>query len=367
MKKINIGVAGCGNISGIYFKNLTSVFANTHIFAVADLIPEKAKAAQDEYGFKIMTIDELINSPDIHIILNITQPQNHFSICKQALEAGKHVYVEKPLALNFEQGKELVQLAEKKGLMLGGAPDTFLGAGIQTARKLVDSGFIGQPIGATAFMMNRGHESWHPSPEFYYEKGGGPMFDMGPYYLTALINLLGGVSEVSGMTSMSFPTRTITSEPKFGKVVNVEVPTHVCGMLRFKCGAIGNIITSFDVVHKNLPFIEVYGTLGSLLVPDPNTFGGPVKVATMDKTGYKEIPLTHNYSENSRGIGVADMAQCIIDGKRNNRAGGALINHVLEILCAIDESNNSGTRYAMTTSYQPGPALPADLVTGMVV
>ena len=366
MRKVNVGVIGCGNISGIYFENLINTFANVNVYACADIVVEAAQKASEEWKVPILSVAEMMACDEIEIILNLTTPQSHYDLCKQALEAGKHVYVEKPLSLTFEEGLALVKLAEEKNLMLGGAPDTFLGAGIQTSRKLIDDGFIGTPIGATAFMMCRGHESWHPAPEFYYKKGGGPMFDMGPYYLTALINLMGSVTEVSGMTSMSFPTRTITSEPLFGTVVDVEVPTHVNGLLRFENGAIGTIITSFDVSKHSLPFIEIYGTQGSIKVPDPNTFGGPVMLSTMDGSGYKEIPLTHIYAENSRGLGVADMAQCVIDGNLNNRACGYLTNHVLEIMCAMDTSNATKQTYEMKTHSKKTPPLPGDLVKGFV-
>jgi predicted dehydrogenase len=267
--------------------------------------------------------------------------------------------------LNFEDGCALVELAAEKGLLLGGAPDTFLGGGIQTCKKLIEDGFIGELIGATAFMVCHGHESWHPNPEFYYKKGGGPMFDMGPYYITALVNLIGAVDTVCGMTNITFPQRTITSQPKFGTIIDVEVPTHVAGTLRFKSGAIGTIITSFDVWGSTLPRIEIYGTRGTLIVPDPNTFGGPVLLSTLDGSGFKEIPLTHIYAENSRGIGLSDMAQCIIDGGIN-RANGELLNHVLEVMCAFHISNDTGRYYKMISKFSKPDALPLGLEKGKV-
>jgi len=310
LKKVKIGVIGCGNISGIYFENLTKLFKNTSVYACADIIEEKARAAADKYGIPhVLKTDELINSNEIDIVLNLTIPKQHYDVSKKALLAGKHVYVEKPISLNPQQGTELVELAEKNNLLLGCAPDTFLGGGLQTCRKLIDDGFIGTPVAATAFMTCHGHESWHPDPEFYYEKGGGPMYDMGPYYLTALVSLLGPAKTVCGMTRITFPERTITSEKKFGKVINVEVPTHVSGTVEFKSGAIATMITSFDIWKSTLPRIEIYGSLGTLIVPDPNTFGGPVLLRTAHGTEFKEMPLTHIYAENSRGIGLAEMAQ----------------------------------------------------------
>ncbi|MCK5759363.1 MAG: Gfo/Idh/MocA family oxidoreductase, partial [Clostridiales bacterium] len=276
-----VGIVGCGAISGIYLKNLTHMFKNTYVKAVCDLDREKAEKAAAEYGIEnVYALEEMLADDDVAIIVNLTTPKAHYSICKKALEAGKHVYVEKPLCVEFEEGRELVILAAEKGLMIGAAPDTFLGAGIQTCINIINTGKIGQPTSATAFMMWPGHESWHPDPEFYYKKGGGPMFDMGPYYLTALVNMLGSVDSVAGMTGMAFEERTITSKKKFGKKVEVEVPTHINGMLKFKNRVVGNIITSFDVLGHHMPRIEVHGTEGSLSVPDPNTFGGPVLIKT---------------------------------------------------------------------------------------
>lgn len=365
MKKINVGVIGCGKISGIYFTNLAKTFDNTNVYACADLIEETAKKAAEEWNLKVMSVDEMLACDDIQIILNITTPQSHYSICKLALEAGKHVYVEKPLSLSIEEGTELVALAKEKGLLLGCAPDTFMGAAIQTCRKIIDDGFIGTPIGATAFMLCRGHESWHPAPEFYYKKGGGPMFDMGPYYLTAMINLLGGVREVFGMNAISFPTRTITSEALNGTIIDVEVPTHVAGIMRFDNGAIGTIITSFDVTASKLPKIEIYGSKGTLVVPDPNCFGEEIFLATRDGE-FKSMPFTHIYAENSRGLGVADMAQCIIDGATDNKASGELANHVLEIMCALHTSNDDGVLHKMSTKYTRTAPVSPDLVKGIV-
>ena len=341
MDKINVAVVGCGNISGIYLKNLTQRFHNVHVYAVSDLIAENAKAKCAEYGIdKIMTFQEIIQDPQVQIVLNITTPPFHYTLCKQALEAGKHVYVEKPLSLKFEEGKELAALAAEKGLLLGCAPDTFLGAGIQTCRHIIQQGLIGEVIGATAFMVCHGHESWHPNPEFYYQVGGGPMFDMGPYYLTALVHLMGPVRSVSGMTAISMPTRTITSQPKYGKVIDVEVPTHVNGLLRFANGAIGNIITSFDVWGSTLPRIEIYGKLGTVIVPDPNGFGGEVLLRqSFDKT-FKAFPLITEYSDNCRGIGLSAMAEALQNGNNVHPANGSQALHVLEIMEKIHTSSD---------------------------
>lgn len=366
MNKVKIGVVGCGNISGIYFENLTKLFKNTSVYACADIIEEKARAAADKYGIPhVLKTDELINSNEVDIVLNLTIPKQHYDVCKKALLAGKHVYVEKPISLTPQQGTELVELAEKNNLLLGCAPDTFLGGGLQTCRKLIDDGFIGTPVAVTAFMTCHGHESWHPDPEFYYEKGGGPMYDMGPYYLTALVSLLGPAKTVCGMTRITFPERTITSEKKFGKVIKVEVPTHVAGTVEFKNGVIATMITSFDIWKSTLPRIEIYGSLGTLIVPDPNTFGGPVLLRTAHGTEFKEIPLTHIYDENSRGIGLADMVRAIEAGEEN-RANGRLANHVLEIMHAFHESSSSKKYYGLSTSCKRPEPLPMGLIKGEV-
>lgn len=341
MRKVNVAIVGCGNISGIYLKNLTTKYHNVNVYAISDLIEANTKAKSEEYGIeRIMTFEEIIADPNVEIVLNLTTPPIHYSLCKKALEAGKNVYVEKPLSLNYEQGKELVELAEEKGLLLGCAPDTFLGAGLQTCRKVIDEGLLGDIIGATAYMLCHGHESWHPGPEFYYKVGGGPMFDMGPYYLTALVNMIGSVESVSGMTAISMPTRTITSQPKYGQIIDVEVPTHVNGLLRFSNGAIGNIITSFDVWGSSVPRIEVHGTRGSMIVPDPNCFGGEVLVKQYFDNEFKNYPLVTPDSENSRGIGLSDMADCLLNGRKDHRANGKMALHVLEIMEKIHTSSD---------------------------
>ncbi|MGB9587185.1 MAG: Gfo/Idh/MocA family protein, partial [Armatimonadota bacterium] len=303
MQPAKVGIVGCGAISGIYFQ-AGRTFEMLDIVACADLIRERAEAKAKEFGCKAVTVEELLADPEIEIVLNLTIPNAHASIAQAAVEAGKSVHNEKPLTITREEGRKLLATAKEKGVRVGCAPDTFMGAGIQTCRKLIDDGVIGEPIAATAFMMCHGHEGWHPDPEFYYKVGGGPMFDMGPYYLTALVNLIGPVKRVSGSTRITFPERVIGSEPKKGQVIKVDVPTHVAGLMEFANGAIGTIITSFDVWAAELPRIEIYGTKRTLSVPDPNGFGGPVRVF-LPQEGWKEVSLTHGYEENSRGIGVA--------------------------------------------------------------
>lgn len=359
-----VGIVGCGNISGIYLKNCQQTFDILEVAACADLIPERAQAQAEAYGVACAcTVEELLEDPEIDIVINLTTPQSHYPVALQAIQAGKSVHNEKPLALTREQGRELLKAAEQQGVRIGGAPDTFLGAGLQTCRKLIDDGWIGEPVAATAFMLGHGHESWHPSPAFYYQVGGGPMFDMGPYYLTALIHLMGPVQRVSGEASVTFPTRTITSQPLYGTEIEVETPTHISSTLKFESGAIGTIITSFDVWAHDLPCIEIYGTEGSLAVPDPNGFGGPVRVRRPGETTWHDVPLTHNYAENSRGIGVADMAYALRSG-RQHRANGQLAYHVLDIMHATLDSPLQDCHIGLESTCERPAPLPMGLRNG---
>jgi predicted dehydrogenase len=357
MKPMRVGIVGIGAISGIYLQNLTRVFAHVvEVTAVADLLPERAQAAADQYGIPhVLTTEELIASDDVELVVNLTTPLTHYAVARRAVDAGKHVYGEKPLCVTREEATELLVAARAKGVRVGGAPDTVLGAGIQTSRALIREGVIGTPIGATAFMLNHGHESWHPDPAFYYQRGGGPMFDMGPYYLSALVQLLGPARRLSGSARTSFETRTITSQPRHGEVIEVEVPTHVAATVEFAQGAVATVITSFDIWGSTLPNIEIYGTEGSLLVPDPNTFGGPVRIRRMGSKEWRDVPLTHPYAENSRGLGVADMAESIRAGEPH-RANAEVGAHVLEIMHGIHDAAASGHYYHLASSCsQPDP------------
>ncbi|MDE2126444.1 MAG: Gfo/Idh/MocA family oxidoreductase [Armatimonadetes bacterium] len=365
VRPAGVGVIGCGNISDIYFQ-AGRTFSMLNIRACADLIHERAVAKAEKHNIpRACSNAELLADPEIEIVINITTPDAHHEVCLATLEAGKNSHVEKPLSLTREQGKELLAIARQRGLRLGGAPDTFLGGGLQTCRKLIDDGWIGRPIAATAFLLCHGHESWHPDPAFYYEVGGGPMFDMGPYYLTALITLLGPIRQVSGATRITFPQRIITSQPHYGERIQVEVPTHVAGILEFSSGAVATLVTSFDVWSSTTPCIEIYGTEGTLLVPDPNTFGGPVRVRRMNSAEWSDIPLTHGFAENSRGVAVADMASALRSG-RPHRASGDLAYHVLEAMHGFHDAASSGQRYSMeSTCERPEPlamGLPPDRV-----
>ena len=379
---IRAAMIGCGEISGVYLKNLILTFKEVQLKGVCDLKKENAEKARAyvhseiEKGAKVpepviyRDMTEAFKDPEVDIILNITPPLNHYEITKKALLSGKHVYSEKPLASTLEEGMELVQLAKEKGLFLGGAPDTFLGAGIQTCRKLIDDGVIGDVIGANVSMICHGHESWHPNPDFFYQRAGDPVMDMGPYYITALVNLLGPAKGLVGLSKRSFEERVITSAPRFGERIKVENDTYITGNVLFENGAVASVFMTYDVYYKKQPHFEVYGTLGTLVVPDPNTFGGPVLLYRPEDDLYgpsvdpgllppvkdpyeafREIPLMFDYRENSRGLGLADMAKAIESG-REVRACMEQQLHVLEIMTAFRKSSESGKFLEMKTRFE---------------
>jgi predicted dehydrogenase len=353
----NVGIVGCGNISGIYLE-AGKKWDILNIVACADIDLPRAQAQAAKYGIpKACGVEELLADPGIDIVVNLTVPQAHATVALAALAAGKSVYNEKPLALDREQAQRMLDLAREKGLRVGCAPDTFLGGGLQTCRKLIDDGVIGEPIGASAFMMSHGPESWHPNPDFFYQPGAGPMFDMGPYYLTALTTLLGPVRRVTGSTRISFPERVIGSEPLRGQAIKVNTPTHIVGVLDFTAGAIGTIVTSFDTWSSELPRMEIYGSKGTLSLPDPNTFGGPVRLRLAGEQSWSEAPIAHGYTQNSRGLGVADMADAIRAG-RAHRANGELAYHVLDLMHTIHDASREGRHIDMTSSCQRPEPLP---------
>lgn len=362
MDKLGIGIVGLGNISAAYLKASRN-FPILDIRAVADMNPAAAQARADEFGLKAVGLDELFADPAIDIILNLTIPKAHVEVGLRAIEAGKHVYSEKPLGIAFSEGRKLVAAAEARNLRVGSAPDTFLGGSHQTARRIVDDGTLGQMVGGTAYFMCPGHERWHPNPAFYYEVGGGPMLDMGPYYITDLVNLLGPVAKVSGMGSMLRSTRTITAKERAGETIAVHVPTHVSGTLLFASGAVVQITMSFDVAaHKHVP-LEIYGTEGSLVVPDPNHFGGRIEL--LQKGGeWQNLETDMPYADgNYRSIGLADMAHAIASG-RPHRASGNLALHVLEVMEAFETSSQSGRAVDITTAVERPAALRQSLVDG---
>jgi len=367
MKKVKIGFVGVGCISGIYLKNITETFKEIEIAGVCDLIREKAERAAAAYHIPKIYNDmyELFADPEVDIVLNITRPVEHYGVTKAALLAGKNVYSEKPLAADITLGRELVELAKEKGLLLGGAPDTFLGAGLQTCRKLIDEGFIGRPTACAARMLGRGPESWHPDPEFFYKPGGGPLFDMGPYYITALVSMLGGVTSVCGMSNTASPERIFTCKEHFGEKTAVETATTLSGILQFESGVIGTITTSFDISHNSGIALEIYGTEGTLFCPDPNTFGGEVRLLRRGSPDVKVIPLCFNYSDNSRALGLADMAKALQTG-RDFRASYQQTLHVLEIMSAIRSCGEHHGYVEMQSKYHRPEPMKWTELTGII-
>ena len=281
-------------------------------------------------------------------MINLTVPAAHAEIGFAAVAAGKSVYNEKPLTISLDDGRRLLAEAAAAGVRIGGAPDTFLGAGLQTCRQMIDAGAIGDPVAGTAVMMGHGPESWHPDPDFFYQYGAGPLFDMGPYYLTALVSLLGPVRRVTGSARASFPTRTIGSEAKKGQLIQVNVPTHSAAVLDFASGPIVTLVTSFDVWTRETR-IELFGAAGTMTVPDPNTFGGSIGVRLAGETDFTQTVTSGPYAENSRGLGVADMAAGIREN-RPHRASGELTLHVLEIMHAIHDASAAGHHIELTTN-----------------
>ena len=359
-KTVGIGIIGCGNISQAYF-NGAKAFEVLEVVACADIDMAAARAKAEENGCKAQTVKALLENKSVDLVINLTVPAVHAEVSIAALKAGKHVHCEKPLAVELEDGQAVLDLAKKKGLLVGCAPDTFMGAGLQTCRKLIDDGWVGQVVGGTAFMMSRGPESWHPNPFFFYQVGAGPMFDMGPYYMTALVHLLGPVKRVSAITSRAFEVRTATCKEHFGAPIPVEVPTHLSGTLEFHSGATVSVTISFDVHNHGHSPIELYGTEGSIKVPDPNTFGGPVQLFTPTTGEWQTQALSHPYADNVRSIGAADMAYAIL-GKHKHRASGALALHVLEVMHAFEKS--SSTKKHVTIKSKP--AQPAPLPLGLI-
>lgn len=358
MQKVKVGIIGCGNISDAYLKNCVH-YEQLEVVALADLNLELAKSKASTYGIeRVLTTDELLADPEIEIVLNLTIPQAHAEISLAALEAGKHVYSEKPLAVTVEDGKRIIEKAKERKLRVGVAPDTVLGSGIQTCRKLIDEGVIGKPIAAAAFMLSGGPESWHPNPAFLYAKGAGPMFDMGPYYLSAFITLLGPIKRVTGSAVISYPEREITSQPLNGQMIEVETPTHINSVIDFESGATATLTTSFDIKGgSTLPNIELYGSEGSLIVPDPNTFSGPVKLRKAGSDQFEEIALTHPYDGPDRGVGLLDMAQAIREN-RPHRASGELALQVLEIMHGVHIASAEGRHYEVQHTCERPEAMP---------
>jgi predicted dehydrogenase len=335
--RVGVGIIGCGRISGQYLENLVQRFAFClEVVACADLVPAHAEQRAQEFGLdRVCSVDDLLDDPQVELVVNLTVPAAHHEVTMTALDAGKHVYTEKPLAVTREEGKQLIDRAAEKGLLIGGAPDTFLGAGLQTCRKLIDDGWVGTPITAQALIAMGVHV------ERYHKRGVGPMFDMGPYYVTALVALLGPVKRVSGSAQVPFATKANPDPqaPDFGRTYSVDTPTNVSGVLDFHSGAVGVVTTTCEVLGYN-PRLEVYGTEGILTCNDPNMFGGPVYVQRRGGER-QEVALTHYYSDRNRGLGIADMVYAIRDG-RAPRASGELMYHVHDVMHSIHDASREG-------------------------
>jgi predicted dehydrogenase len=353
---MRIGVIGVGVISAQYFAAFATL-PNLRLVAVADLDEARAAEVAAEQGVESRSVDALLASPDIDAVLNLTIPAVHVEVGTRILESGKHVYAEKPLALRPEDAAPMLELAAERGLRVGSAPDTVLGTGIQTARRLIDDGAIGQVLTADAHWSAPGHERWHPNPFFYYQPGGGPLLDMGPYYLTALVTMLGPVVRVSGVSIRSPRERTVGTGPRAGEAVPVAVDTGVSGIIEHASGAVSRVSFSFDTWATRIPLFEVHGTEGTIAVPDPNNFDHPVSAWTTASGEWQDVPANAGYVGAGRGYGLADMARAI-ETDRPHRASGELAQHVLEIMDAIPRSSAEHSVITLTTTVPRPEAVP---------
>jgi len=365
-RKLGVGIVGCGNISTTYF-GLSPMFRGFEVRAGADINMDAAKARAKEYGVRAMTVADLMKADDIDIVVNLTVPAVHYEISARALDAGKHVYSEKPFVLSVKEGLDLKKRAAKKGLRIGSAPDTFLGGAHQFARHLVDSGRLGKITSGTLHVMNHGMEHWHPNPDFFYLPGGGPVLDLGPYYIADIISLIGPVTRVAALATSPMKERTISSKPRAGEKVRVETPTTIHALLDFANGAAVTLNASWDVwAHGHAP-IELYGEEGSLFVPDPNFFGGEVRFTRNDRPVAKNPAFDHPFAvpnqkhrhgmmANYRTAGLADMALAIA-AARPHRCSMELALHTIDVLTGILKSGETGKFVAMQTTCERPAAL----------
>ncbi|KQM60692.1 Gfo/Idh/MocA family protein [Agreia sp. Leaf210] len=353
---LTVGIIGVGKISEQYLANLPS-FPSLRLVAVADLNEVRAREIAEQHGVRALTVDELLDDAEVDAVLNLTIPAAHVEIGTRALHAGKHVFAEKPLGLNAAEAAPMLDLAEELGLRFGSAPDTVLGTGIQTARRAIDSGLIGEPIAAQVFWSSPGHEAWHPAPAFYYQEGGGPLLDMGPYYLTSLVHFFGPVVRVSGLTSRSNRMRTVGSGALEGTEIPVSVDTHVTALLEHAGGVSSTVTVSFEIWKTRSPLFEVYGTAGTLAVPDPNQFSEPVEFASQETREWEHLPDSAGYIATGRGIGLADLAEAI-ERDLPHRASGRLALHVLEIMDAIQLSSTRRETIAIASTVERPQPVP---------
>ncbi|MBA2776944.1 MAG: Gfo/Idh/MocA family oxidoreductase [Chloroflexia bacterium] len=355
--KVNVGIVGAGNISDIYLKNLSAMFDNINVVGIADLVVERAQDRAEKFGVGAFSVDELLAHPDVEIVLNLTIPAVHAEIAGKAIANGKSAYNEKPLATNREDGKALLAEASAQGVLVGSAPDTFLGGGLQSARKYLDDGLIGAPVAVSAQMLGHGMESWHPDPSFFFQPGAGPLFDVGVYYVQALASMIGPVARVASMARASFPERIVGNGPKLGEKIAVNTPTHIMSSLEFENGVIGALGASFDVWETTNSTLVIYGSEGTLRLPDPNTFGGPLQLLKGGETKWTDLPLVYGNTENSRGLGVWDMANAIQTGEAV-RASGELGYHVLDIMTAVLDSAEQGRHVEVESTVDRPDLLP---------
>jgi len=344
-----IGIVGLGVISAAYLETLTASDAVV-VTAVADLDADRARTvAASLPGARALSVADLLASDDVDTVLNLTTPAAHAEIALGAIAQGKQVYGEKPLAANLADGRLILDAAERAGVRVGSAPDTVLGTGIQTARAHIDAGLIGRPVAASAVMVTAGHEFWHPNPDFYYREGGGPLFDMGPYYITALVHLLGPIRSVTGASSRPQDHRVIRTQPRSGEQIPVFVDTHVTGVLEHEGGALSTITMSFDSAATAASPLEVHGTDGSLAVPDPNRFDGQVTLRGSGDDGWRPVHTSAGYEDGSRGIGLLDLIGCGPTDAAGARANGSLALHVLDVMASLQTAATEGRRVSTTT------------------
>ena len=373
---LGVGIIGCGNISGAYLQ-LAPLYKGFEIRAVADINSDAAKARAEEFSVRAHTVDELLQADDIHVIVNLTIPDVHFDITHKILEAGKHAYSEKPLVLTLNEGEQLRALATKNNLRIGSAPDTFLGGTHQQARQLIDEGLIGRVVAGSAHVMSHGMEQWHPNPDFFFQPGAGPVMDIGPYYITNLVQMLGPITRVGALASSATAARTITSEPRHGELIDVNTPTNLHALLHFKQGATITLSASWDVWAHQHNSMELYGTTGSLIIPDPNFFGGQLQAA--DESGVFNVveiidhPLGRpnqihksGWMANYRTAGLADMIQAIQQG-RAHRCSLELAIHVVDVMTAILESGESGQFLDLKTTCDRPAQLTAEDAQALLV
>ena len=372
---LRVGIIGCGSISTSYLR-LAPMFRGVEIVACADINAEAAKARAQEFGVRAMTVEEILADDGIEIVVNLTIPAAHFEVSSKVLESGKHVYSEKPFVLSVDDGKRLTALAEKKGKRIGSAPDTFFGGSHQLARNLIDKGTVGRITSGTCHVMSHGMEHWHPNPDFFFKPGGGPILDLGPYYITNLVQLIGPAKRVASISSTPAAERVITSQPRSGETITVETPTTIHAIIEFNSGAVVTLGASWDVWNNRHSHMELYGETGSLYLPDPNFFGGEIECEP-SSGGFAVLPpWDHPFSfpnqehssgamANYRTAGLADMALAILHD-RPHRCSGELALHVVDIMTSILESGHSGQFVSLETSCERPEAFGVDEARDML-